>query len=77
VDVLVYRGTLSTEEDLVAHLENKQIQDPTLQISSVQASDHPSTDANDSVHDVPSEASLDNVQCAVWNQNILSYFNLC
>jgi hypothetical protein len=52
---------LSTEEDLVAHLENKQTQDPTLQISSVQACDNPSTDAND----VPSEASLDIVQCAV------------
>jgi hypothetical protein len=39
--------------------------DPTLQISSVQACDNPSTDANDSVHDVPSEASLDIVQCAV------------
>jgi hypothetical protein len=58
-------STLSTEEDLVAHLENKQTQDPTLQISSVQASDNPSTDANDSVHDVPSEASLGIVQCAV------------
>jgi hypothetical protein len=42
-------STLSTEEDLVAHLENKQTQDPTLQISSVQACDNPSTDANDSV----------------------------
>jgi hypothetical protein len=49
---------LSTEEDLVAHLEDKQTQDPTLQISSVQACDNPSTDANDSAHDVPSEASL-------------------
>ena len=39
--------------------------DPTLQISSVQACDNPSTDANDSVHGVPSEASLDFVQCAV------------
>lgn len=47
------------EEDLVAHLENKQTQDPTLHISSVQACDSPSTDANDSVHDVPSEASFD------------------
>jgi hypothetical protein len=36
------------------HLEYKQTQDPTLQISSVQACDNPSTDANDSVHDVPS-----------------------
>ena len=58
-------STLSTEEDLVAHLENKQTQDPTLQISSVQTCDNLSTDANDSVHDVPSEASLDIVQCAV------------
>jgi hypothetical protein len=58
-------STLSTEEDLVAHLENKQTQDPTLQISSVQACDNPSTDASDSVHGVPSEASLDFVQCAV------------
>ena len=49
-------STLSTEEDLVAHLENKQTQDPTLQISSVQACDNPSTYANDSAHDVPSEA---------------------
>ena len=59
-------STLSTEEDLVAHLENKQTQDPTLQISSVQACDNPNTDANDSVHDVPSEASLDIVQCAIF-----------
>jgi hypothetical protein len=58
-------STLSTEEDLVAHLENKQTQDSTLQISSVQACDNTSTDVNDSVHDVPSEASLDTVQCAV------------
>jgi hypothetical protein len=29
-------STLSTEEDLVAHLENKQTQDPTPQSSSVQ-----------------------------------------
>ena len=28
-------SNLSTEEDLVAHLEYKQTQDPTLQISSV------------------------------------------
>jgi hypothetical protein len=52
-------STLSTEEDLVAHLENKQTQDPTLQISPVKAFDNLSTDANDSIHDVPSEASLD------------------
>jgi hypothetical protein len=58
-------STLSTEEDLVAHLENKQTHDPTIQMSSVQACDNPSTDANDFVHDVPSEASLDIVQCAV------------
>ena len=58
-------SNLSTEEDLVAHLENKQTQDPTLQISSVQACDKLSTDTNDSIHDVPSEASLDIVQCAV------------
>jgi hypothetical protein len=58
-------STLSTEEDLVAHVEIKQTHDPTLQISSVQACDNPSTDANDFVHDVPSEASLDIVQCAV------------
>jgi hypothetical protein len=58
-------STLSTEEDLVAHLEDKQTQDPTLHISSVQACDNLSTDAKDSIHDVPSEASLDIVQCAV------------
>ena len=58
-------STLSTEKDLVAHLENKQTHDPTIQMSSVQACDNPSTDANDFVHDVPSEASLDIVQCAV------------
>jgi hypothetical protein len=58
-------STFSTEEDLVAHVEIKQTHDPTLQMSSVQACDNPSTDANDFVHDVPSEASLDIVQCAV------------
>jgi hypothetical protein len=34
-------------------------------MSSVQACDNPSIDDNDFVHDVPSEASLDIVQCAV------------
>ena len=69
-------STLSTEEDLVAHLENKQTQDPTLQISSVQACDNPSTDANDSVHDVPSEASLDIVQCAVCEMPCFDFINV-
>ena len=69
-------STLSTEEDLVAHLENKQTQDPTLQISSVQACDNPSTDANDFVHDVPSETSLDIVQCAVCEMPCFDFINV-
>jgi hypothetical protein len=54
-------STLSTEEDLVTHLENKQTQDPTLQISSVQACHNPSTYVNDSAHDVyePNSMPLD------------------
>ena len=67
-------STLSTEEDLVAHLENKQTQDPTLHISSVQACDNPSTDANDSVHDVPSEVSLEMVQCAVCEMSCFDFY---
>ena len=66
-------STMSTEEDLVAHLEDKQTQDPTLHISSVQACENPSTYANDSIHDVPSEASLDIVQCAVCEMSCFDF----
>ena len=54
-------------------MQNAQTQDPILQISSVQACDNPITDANDSVHDVPSEASLDIVQCAVCEMPCLDF----
>ena len=67
-------STLSTEEDLVAHLGNKQTQDPTLHISSVQGCDNPSTDANDSVHDVQSEVSLEKVQCAVCEMPCFDFY---
>jgi hypothetical protein len=53
---------------------NKQIQDPTQQMSSVQACGNPSINANDSVHVVPSEASLDIVQCAVCEMFVLIDF---
>ena len=69
-------STLTTDENLVVHLENKQIQDPTEQISSVQACDNPSIDANDSVHDVPSEASLDIDQCAVCEMPCFDLINV-